>query len=275
MQSSAFISSPVRFLNFLPLPQLMKDILQKLNPTARFDGKVDNYAKYRPAYPQAVIDFLVKETGLQKDWNIADIGSGTGIFSALLLDNGYTVCGVEPNKQMRDEGEKQLSKYNRFTSLDGSAEHTGITDNSIDLITVAQAFHWMGPVAAKKEFDRILKTPGYIALVWNIRTTTTTFLQKFEQLKVDFGTDYKATRMVKELDIKAFFNPHKLVFASIPHSQLLDYEALKGQLLSTSYVPSAGKAYEDMLGALKDLFEEYNEGGLVKIDYDCKVYLRV
>lgn len=253
----------------------MKDVLQKLNPTQRFSGKVDNYAKYRPTYPPEVIDFLVKQTGLQKSWKIADIGSGTGIFSALLLEKGYTVYGVEPNTPMRQEGEKLLGKYPQFTSLGGSAEHTGLADSSIDLITVAQAFHWMEPVATKKEFDRILKIPGHIALIWNIRTTTTTFLQKFEQLKVDFGTDYKATRMVKEPDIKAFFKPHTLHLQVIHHSQLLDYDGLKGQLLSTSYVPSAGKAYEDMLTALDDLFEEYNEGGLVKIDYDCKVYLRV
>lgn len=253
----------------------MKDILEKLKPTERFTGKVDNYAKYRPTYPDGVIDFLIEQTGLQKDWNIADIGSGTGIFSALLLNRGYKVWCVEPNRAMREEGEKQLKKFTKFTSVDATAEKTGLQDRSIDLITVAQAFHWMNLDAAKQEFKRILKTPGYIALVWNIRSTATPFLQKFEQLKVDFGTDYKATRMVKEPDIKAFFDPSPFVYECMPHSQLLDYEGLKGQLLSTSYVVSEGPKFEAMIAALKDLFEQYQEDGLVKIDYDTKIYLRI
>jgi len=252
----------------------MKDLLEKLKPTERFTGKVDNYAKYRPTYPDGVIDFLIKQTGLQKDWNIADIGSGTGIFSALLLKQGYKVWCVEPNKAMREEGERRLQKFTKFTSVAGSGEKTGLQDRSIDLITVAQAFHWVDQGLAKAEFKRILKTPGYIALIWNIRSTATPFLQKFEQLKIDFGTDYKATRMLKEPDIQSFFEPASFVYECVPHSQLLDYDGLQGQLLSTSYVVTEGPKYETMLAALKELFEQYQENGLVKIDYDTKVYLR-
>jgi len=252
----------------------MKDVLKQLKPTERFSGRVDNYAKYRPTYPTAVLDVLEKEIGLQKSWKVADIGSGTGIFSALLLQYGCKVWGVEPNTEMREAGEAQLKDYAGFTSVAGSAEHTGLADNSIDLVTAAQAFHWMEPEAAKQEFDRILKKNGRIALIWNLRTTGTPFLQKYEQLKVDFGTDYKATRMVKEPDIAAFFQPAAMKAVIVPHHQLLDYESLQGQLLSTSYVPLEGEKHTAMLAALKDLFDQYNENGLVSIDYDTKMYIR-
>ena len=198
----------------------MKDILRQLNPTERFSGLVENYSKYRPSYPPELMSFIELETGLQKDWNIADIGSGTGIFSKLLLGRGYKVYGIEPNKNMREAAEYELQGFKKFTSIDGAGEKTSLKDRSIDLITVAQAFHWINPDAAKLEFRRILKPPGYVALIWNIRIANTPFLAAFEQLKIDFGTDYKATRMLKENDIVSFFAPAQVRYGNFPQSTI-------------------------------------------------------
>ena len=70
-------------------------------PKHRFSDRVDNYVKYRPGYPPEVMRFLSEKFRLDKNSNIADIGSGTGIFSSLLLGTGATVYGVEPNGPMR------------------------------------------------------------------------------------------------------------------------------------------------------------------------------
>jgi ubiquinone/menaquinone biosynthesis C-methylase UbiE len=246
---------------------------EQLQPTKRFSNRVSNYAKYRPSYPEAVMGFLRDTIGLQHEWTIADIGSGTGIFSEVLLRNGYKVWGVEPNTEMREEAEKALMGYKKFTSINGKAEQTFLTGNSIDLITIAQAFHWMDMVVAKEEFRRILKSKGFIVMLWNIRLTHTPFLKAFEELKIKFGTDYKAGRMVKEKDIAAFFHPEKLTQKDFYHAQILDYGALKGQLLSTSYVPLEGEKHKQMILALEDLFNKYHENGFVKIDYETKVYV--
>jgi SAM-dependent methyltransferase len=216
---------------------------EQLQPTTRFSDRVNNYAKFRPSYPEEVIGFLQQTIGLQKEWTIADIGSGTGIFSELLLSNGYKVWGVEPNKEMREEAEKNLAGFKKFTSINGKAEQTFLTGNSIDLITVAQAFHWMDRDAAKEEFRRILNPKGFIVLLWNIRLTHTPFLKALEELKIKFGTDYKAGRMTKEKDIAAFFHPEPLTQKDFYQVQILDYEALKGQLLSSSYIPLAGEKH--------------------------------
>jgi ubiquinone/menaquinone biosynthesis C-methylase UbiE len=251
----------------------MTNPLEQLQPTARFSNRVSNYARYRPSYPEAVIGFLQKTTGLQKEWTIADIGSGTGIFSELLLRSGYKVWGVEPNREMREEAEKNLAGYKKFTSINGKGEQTFLTGNSIDLITVAQAFHWMDKAAAKEEFRRILNPGGFIVLLWNTRLTHTPFLKAFEDLKIKYGTDYKASRMGKEKDIEAFFHPRPLTQKYFYHEQILEYEALKGQLLSTSYVPLEGEKYNQMILALEDIFNKNNENGFVKIEYETKVYV--
>ena len=251
----------------------MTNPFERLQPTSRFSNRVNNYAKYRPSYPKEVIDFLQETVGLQKEWTIADIGSGTGIFSELLLRSGYQVWGIEPNKEMREEAEKTLTQYKKFTSINGKAEQTFLRGSSIDLITVAQAFHWIDRVAAREEFQRILKPKGFIVMLWNIRLTHKPFLKAFEDLKIKFGTDYKASRMLKEKDIGAFFHPKLLTKKDFYHAQILDYEALKGQLLSSSYIPLEGEKHRQMIAALEDIFNQYNENGFVKIEYETKVYI--
>jgi ubiquinone/menaquinone biosynthesis C-methylase UbiE len=251
----------------------MTNPLEQLQPTARFSNRVSNYAKYRPSYPEAIVGFLQQTIGLQIEWTVADIGSGTGIFSELLLNKGYQVWGVEPNKEMRQEAERILARHNKFTSISGKAEQTFLRGSSIDLITAAQAFHWMDRNAAKEEFRRILKPKGFIVVLWNIRLTDTPFLKAFEELKVRAGTDYQASRMVKEKDIAAFFHPRQLTRQSFYHEQDLGYEALKGQLLSSSYVPLEGERHRQMIFGLEDIFSKYNQNGFVKIEYETKVYL--
>jgi len=251
----------------------MTDPLEQLNPTSRFSNRVDNYAKYRPSYPEQIIPYLEQTLGLTKEWTIADIGSGTGIFSELLLKKGYHVLGVEPNDGMREEAEKKLAGYPAFTSIHGKAEETALAAQSIHLITIAQAFHWMSRDACKKEFQRILIPGGFIVLIWNVRLTPTPFLKAFEELKIKYGTDYKASRMVNEKEIAAFFEPKPLSKIYIGHAQVVDYESLKGHLLSSSYIPLEGEQEKHMMEELKDMFNTYNENGFVKIEYEAYVYV--
>ncbi|MEQ1936345.1 MAG: methyltransferase domain-containing protein [Fimbriimonadaceae bacterium] len=134
----------------------------------RFSNRVEDYAKYRPRYPEALGDFLA-DFGLKPGATVLDAGSGTGLFSDLLLSRGACVIGAEPNEGMRREAEVRLSDNKRFTSLAKSAEGTGLPAESIDLITAAQAFHWFDVTATKQEWKRILKPGGWVALVWNER----------------------------------------------------------------------------------------------------------
>jgi len=103
-------------------------------PADRFGRRVESYVRSRPAYPQEVAELLKVECGLTPGWAVADIGSGTGILSRLFLDNGCRVYGVEPNVEMRRAGEALLATYRLFASLDGTAEDTGLPDDSADLI---------------------------------------------------------------------------------------------------------------------------------------------
>ena len=92
-------------------------------PTTRFSNRVADYVRTRPGYPPGVLDIL-RSDGLTSTMTIADVGSGTGLSAQLFLANGNTVCGVEPNREMREAGEQFLAHYPNFRSIVGTAEAT-------------------------------------------------------------------------------------------------------------------------------------------------------
>jgi ubiquinone/menaquinone biosynthesis C-methylase UbiE len=245
------------------------------HPTQRFSSRVENYVRYRPGYPSAVIDLLKKECGLRPGAVIADIASGTGIFSRMLLENGNCVFGVEPNAEMRKAGEQFLSAYPFFTSVAGAAEATTLPDHSVDFVTTAQAAHWFDREKARIEFSRILKRVGWAVLLWNERRTDSTpFLREYEQLLLAYGTDYQNVRHERTTEgIDAFFAPSPFQVRKFENHQKFDYAALEGRLLSSSYTPQSGDAgYASMLRELRRIFDTHQVSGRVAFEYDTQVY---
>lgn len=246
-----------------------------MQPTERFSKTVDNYVKYRPSYPKEVLELLKTECNLQKDTVIADIGSGTGLLTKILLENDNQVYGVEPNAEMRHAGEHFLHGFSNFTSIDGGSENTKLTTNSVDIITAATAFHWFEPVKTKKEFQRILKQPGWVVLIWNVRDIENALVAEYEDLITKFGTDYK-TSSASTFDRTAtadFFAPFTMQEAEFNNKQIFDWEGFKGRLLSSSYSLQKGdKNYEEMLLALQQIFKKYEKDGIITFTYKTKIY---
>jgi ubiquinone/menaquinone biosynthesis C-methylase UbiE len=241
----------------------------------RFSDRVENYIKYRPSYPQEILAFLKKEIGLSPSSVIADIGSGTGISSEMFLKNGNTVYAVEPNKQMREAGERLLNHYPNFHSINATAESTTLRDAGIDIIVAGQAFHWFDTVKAKIEFKRILQKNGWVVLLWNERKTDTSpFLHAYEELLHTFGTDYKEVNHVNIYGaIDRFFKKSEYKLRTFPNIQIFDYEGLKGRLLSSSYTPSSNHPeYFPMLEMLQKIFDAHHLDNTVIFEYTTKVY---
>jgi SAM-dependent methyltransferase len=241
----------------------------------RFSSRVENYIKYRPGYPSETLDILKRDCGLTKDSVIADVGSGTGILSELFLQNGNKVFGIEPNAPMRFAGEDLLKAYENFVSIDGSAEATALEPQSVDLVTAAQAFHWFKRSEAKSEFKRILKSNGWVVLIWNERLVdSTAFLRDYESLLLRYGTDYQEIRHENvEPEIADFFAPASFQLQTLPNSQHFDLEALKGRVYSSSYAPEPGHPnFAPMMSALEESFNAHNQDGIVTFEYETKIY---
>lgn len=247
-----------------------------VDPTKRFSSRVENYVRFRPGYPPEIIGLLREECGLTPDSVVADIGSGTGKLTELFLENGNRVFGVEPNREMREAGEGLLQHFPRFTSVDGTAEATTLVGHSVDLITAGQAFHWFDVENCRVEFSRILKPGGQVVVVWNDRLVDRTpFLAAYEELLREFATDYAQVdhrRFNDGVAIKSFFGGEPRL-NHFPNAQFFDFEGLKGRLLSSSYAPEAGEPkHEEILAALKRIFEAHRQNGRVAFEYETHIY---
>ncbi|MGA7436885.1 MAG: class I SAM-dependent methyltransferase [Luteibacter sp.] len=246
-----------------------------LRPTERFSDRVADYVRYRPDYPQALVDWL-HGLGVNHDWAVADVGAGTGISSKLFLDAGHRVTAVEPNAAMREAASRWLGDESRFHAVDGTAEATGLADGSADLVTVAQAFHWFDPEKVRAEFRRIVSSRGLVAIFWNTRRLVgTPFLEGFERLLHEYGVDYVSVteRYADDEAMARWFGHGYRGMASFPHGQKLDFDALKGRLMSSSYAPKPGHPnHEPLLAALRSLFDATQDEGTVDYDFDTRIF---
>ena len=245
------------------------------NVTERFSSRVADYVSYRPGYPPSLLAYLVEHYGLRSDQTVADVGSGTGLLTQLFLKNGNRVCGVEPNAKMRAAAETLLPSYADFISVDGRAEATTLATHSVDWIVAGQAFHWFDPVATRREFIRILRPGGRVALVWNDRRMDDPFQLAYDQFLLTHAPDYSQVnhRRVTLASLRDFFAPHGLDPATFDHSQVFDFEGLQGRLLSCSYAPTAEAAsYGEMMAELRSLFNQYSYQGRLVFRYTTRLH---
>lgn len=242
-------------------------------PTERFSDRVRDYVRYRPGYPEPILDRLAAR--LPERPEVVDVGAGTGIFTEQMLRRGWAVHAVEPNNAMRRACVDKLGERPGVRITGASAAATGLPDACADAVVAAQAFHWFDPPAALREFERVLRPDGLVALVWNERQTdTTAFLRDYERLLQDFATDYRqvnhqqfdSSRVRKLL-------PHAFEEFACPNTQAFDFEGLRGRLLSSSYAPAAGHAdHAPMLESLREIFDQHVSGNRVEFHYTTRLY---
>lgn len=245
--------------------------------TLRFSSRVEDYVKYRPSYPQEIVACLQRECGLTPAAVVADIGCGPGQLAKLFLENGCTVYGVEPNREMREAGAQRLRSYAKFYPVEGRAEATSLPASSIDFVVAGQAFHWFDQAASRKEFLRILNPGGWVALVWNDRRLDSTpFLRLYEQLLLTYGTDYghvKHEGQQIDKSLPAFFGRSGFRRATFDTTLHLDFEAVKGRLRSASYIPESGHPrHAAMMQELEKIFSQHQVNGKIDFGQDTRMY---
>jgi len=222
--------------------------------------------RYRPGYPARLVGLLERECGLGAGRDVADVGSGTGKLTELLLAAGARVYAVEPNAGMRTAVERRLGRNAGFVSVDGRAEATGLPDAAVDLVTAAQAFHWIDHAAARVEFLRILRPEASVALVWNERDEAASpfqgeYLDFLGRFSVDFAeVDHRHTASRDR--IEAFFGHGAFRVAEFPNHQDLDLDGLQGRYLSASYALPRGHArFGEAMTTLARIFRRHQRDG--------------
>lgn len=248
----------------------------QVDSTKRFSGLADMYAKARPTYPDAAIDYIMDICKLTSSSQLADVGCGTGISSQLFGGRGVNVTGVEPNADMRSKASELIDKVapGSLKLVDGTAENTTLSDCSVDAILCAQAFHWFKPELALREFHRILKPEGWTVLVWNERDEGDAFTRAYGDAfrKLTEIDKIEATHATSGIPLLTSEHFTKGELTHFENEQVLDREALILRAFSASYAPKeAGLAnrLKDMLNAA---FERFQKNGEVKLKYSVAVY---
>lgn len=247
--------------------------LYQMNPLSRFSQRAENYAKYRPTYPQEAIASIISTTKNPTDIVAADIGAGTGISSRLLAEKGVKVIAIEPNIEMKNAAETHpLVEFKTST-----AEATNLPDNSVDIVTCFQAFHWFNPEPTLTEFHRILKPYGRVAVVWNHRNRKDQFTKEYSQIlkqasKYHLAENEKRSSSIFSLEESQLFA--NLNYANFAHQQKLNLSGLIGRTLSASYIPNEGAKYEQVVKNLQMLYRRWADSqGLVYLAYRTDLYL--
>lgn len=241
----------------------------------RFSNKAEKYELYRPEYPEGSISKILKLCEISNNKvKIADIGFGTGKFTKLLLDKGFTVYAIEPNEQMRAIAENKFINYDNFNSINRTAETTGLEDNSISIITVAQAFHYFDLDKVKKEFKRILKLEGKVVLLWNFRSRESNFIKEYENIIYNLHSSkikptHAQDNMTDKL-FKDFFTNYKIT--NISNVQEFDFDSLWGRTLSNNHMPNENEPeYQELYNDLKKLFNKYQKDGKILFEYRTQI----
>lgn len=248
---------------------------QSMDGITPFTHRAGDYAQARPQYPVELIQLLKDAVHLEPGSRVADVGSGTGLFSAMLLRTGATVFACEPNPAMRAEAEAQLGSNPGFVSIDSRAEDLPFDDAALDLITCAQSFHWFDREAVQREFSRVLHGAGMAALIWNSTDKEDPFTASFQDVLARGNhTGDKASRPHKE-ELRSFFLGQGFTYRQIRHEQELPLRGLVPLVRSRSYwpEPESDLAKELESELLKSAEEHQSRQGTVIIRYVCDVHL--
>lgn len=246
-------------------------------PTERFSDRAADYARHRPTYPDTIIDAVLSGLGDAHRLTAADIGAGTGISARLLAHRGVRVHALEPNDAMRATGEAAGSPAGAAAIewSAASAERAGLPENSIDLVLCAQSFHWFDADTALREFARILRPGGRLALVWNLRDEHDAFTEGYRRALLDVGAEHPMERHGFDpivIERSGLFAPPRCVKA--PNDQRLSADDLIGRAMSASYVPGSGPAAAALRDALRTLHARFaDEGGAAALRYVTTAWL--
>jgi len=240
----------------------------------RFSAAADDYAKYRPDYPDTVVRACAEYAGLRPGAHVVDIGCGTGISSRLFARHGYLVTGIEPNEPML----AKAVAAGQAEYLPGEAARTGLPDGCADLVACAQALHWLNMDECAPEWRRIMKPGAACAAFWNYRRDDG-WQAEYEAMLGKWSSEYpevqKATGKGEDNSgwVKASALCTQVAEHNFTNSQRMDWDALLGRANSSSYVIHGIEDRPGFEKALRALFDKHAAGGHVEFLYRTYVLL--
>jgi ubiquinone/menaquinone biosynthesis C-methylase UbiE len=233
-----------------------------------FEAGAAAYELARPGYPDEAVAILVASVGLAPGTVVCDLAAGTGKLTRRLVELGTSVTAIEPVDGMRRE---LAIAVPGVEVLEGTAEGIPLPDSSVDVVTVAQAFHWFDAPKALREIARVLRPGGWLALLWNERDESTPWVAEMSRIirwHERTVSRYQHVSWAEIVGEAGLFTP--LQEEQVLWDQPLTRDLLAERVRSISYIaampePERERQVADVVGLVSRLAEPF------PLPYRCRV----
>lgn len=246
-----------------------------LDHSPRSSTHIENLIRFQPEYPTGIVELLENKCGLSRGVVIADVGSGAGKLSELLLKEGYPTIGIEPSSALRHAAELHLAAFSKFESVDGSAHATRLPSQSCEFIISGQAFSPPELEAIRAEWARILRPDGWVVLASTRQIGDSPFLRYYTSLSYDKSSregspGVREARAQFPIDL---FHPYSPQVTVLAHQRILDWNGLSEHFIALSQAEElSSSARDDAQRELQRLFTLHSSNETVRIEYETSVY---
>ena len=237
-----------------------------------FSSKAEIYAKYRWRYAPEAIQTIFDHTRITQASTVADIGAGTGILTREFIGKVKQIFAVEPNPAMRSIAQRELGQFSTCQVIDGRAEETTLESDSVDLIIAATSVHWFEPESSRREFYRILKPGGWLALCRNYGTNRDLGEALLSVYPPENDTE---SLMVGKHQARSFYyGGEKYLKMDFPFEIKLTWKAFLGSLSTASYAPDEDSPlYVQFERDARSVFDEFSIDNQIEVQGMTELYL--
>jgi SAM-dependent methyltransferase len=235
-----------------------------------FQAGADAYERGRPGYPPVAIEWLSTELGLRPGRTVVDVGAGTGKLTRELVASGADVVAVEPVPGMRDVLARTVPGAR---VLDGTAEALSLPGDSVDAITVAQAFHWFDTTRSLAEFHRVLRAGGRFALIWNRRRRDQPLHRAINEITEPYrgsAPRHESSDWGQAIASSGLFAPAAEL--TVPLEQCFDAGSLVDRIASISFIAALDEPERlNVLARVRELAAGWT--GPLRLGYTTEAYV--
>lgn len=246
-----------------------------------FDQAASYYDKFRPSYPQKIIDTLIRKTGMNLNSKILEIGAGSGKATELFAPQGYNFLCIDPGEQLVEVGRKKFANFNNIKFEAARFEEYPAEAAAFDVIFSAQAFHWIPQPIGFQKCAEALKDGGYLALLWNMYIT---FDNEIDNELIEISDKYggiadflsksdcqkriaSITSQIKNSNLFLLPEVHQLLWKQTYSTDEYFGFMLTGNSFVQKTKEEKEKAYEEILNL------SHKNNGVIERPYLCVLYL--
>jgi ubiquinone/menaquinone biosynthesis C-methylase UbiE len=223
---------------------------RKLTRAASFERAAAEYDRGRPIYPPEAVEWMLP-AGVR---DALDLGAGTGKFTGLLAVRELRVTAVDPSPAML---ERLRASVPGVSTLEGTAERIPMPDSSVDVVTSAQAWHWVDETLAFPEVARVLRPGGTLALVWNFRSNNEGWRGEFARIIDDRVESEELARVLAGATPSQF---EEFQHEAFPWTQTVDRDRLLDLVASRSvFITASDEERASVLARVSHLLDTHPE----------------